>query len=64
MGILDLPAQLKKDNKYVIRVDREQLTDKIVGVDAFVWLHKVVYKCSNDDDFCRRFHAEPQVTLL
>ena len=35
MGILDLPAQLKKDNKYVIRVDREQLTDKIVGVDAF-----------------------------
>ena len=61
MGILDLPAQLKKDKKYVIRVDREQLTDNIVGVDAFVWLHKVVYKCSNDDDFCRRFHAEPQV---
>ena len=33
-------------------------------MDAFVWLHRVVNKASKDVDYCRRFHAEPQVPFF
>ena len=46
MGIHDLPSQLKQDWKYVTQVDPQQLEDKRLGVDAFVWLHRVVSKAS------------------
>ena len=61
MGIKDLPRQLKEDKRFVTEVDPQQLKDKTLGVDAFVWLHRVVSKASNDVDYCRRFHAELQV---
>ena len=61
MGIDGLPSQLKVDGKYVSQVQPKMLHGKKLGVDAFVWLHRVVSTASNDDDYCRRFHAEPQV---
>ena len=64
MGIKDLPRQLKEDKRFVTEVDPQQLKDKTLGVDAFVWLHRVVSKASNDVDYCRQFHAKQQVLLL
>ena len=61
MGIKDLPRQLKEDKRFVTEVDPQQLKNKTLGVDAFVWLHRVVSTLSNDDDYLRRFHAVPQV---
>ena len=61
MGIKDLPRQLKEDKRFVTEVDPQQLKNKTLGVDAFVWLHRVVSTLSNDDDYLRRFHAIPQV---
>ena len=61
MGILGLVAQLKESLAYVIRVNPETLNNKTLGVDAFVWLHRVVSKCSDNENYCRLFHSEPQV---
>ena len=61
MGLNDLPQQLKRQGQYVRQIYPDELQNKRLGVDAFVWLHRVAYKASNTEDYCRRFHAEPQV---
>ena len=61
MGISGLPAQLKQGGSYVKKVNSKELKDLRLGVDAYVWLHRVVSRASNDDTYRRRFHAEPQV---
>ena len=61
MGISDLPAQLKLEGSYVKEVHPKELKNRRLGVDAYVWLHRVVSKASHDDTYRRRFHAEPQV---
>ena len=63
MGIKDLPRQLKEDKRFVTEVDPQQLENKRLGVDAFVWLHRVVSKASKDEDYCMRFHASRKYLL-
>ena len=60
MGIKDLSKQLKESGHFR-QVEPSEFQGLRLGVDGMVWLHRAVSMASNEEDYCRRFHAEPQV---
>ena len=60
MGIKDLPKQLKESGHFR-QVEPSEFQGLRLGVDGMVWLHRAVSMASTGEDYCRLFHAEPQV---